>query len=151
MKRIFLLPALALVAMTAFAADPSIMNTADMKWGDAPPSMPKGAKFSVLYGDPGKDGPFAVRIKMPSGYTIPPHSHSKDESLTIISGALYLGMSETVDKSKTQALKAGGFHHLTGKAHHYAFTKAPTVVQVNGEGPFDITYLNPADDPQSKK
>jgi hypothetical protein len=26
--------------------------------------------------------------------------------------------------------------------------KAASVVQLNGEGPFDITYINPADDPQ---
>jgi hypothetical protein len=29
-----------------------------------------------------------------------------------------------------------------------AFTKAPIIVQVHGEGPFDITYINPDDDPQ---
>jgi hypothetical protein len=28
------------------------------------------------------------------------------------------------------------------------FSKASSVVQINGEGPFDITYINPADDPQ---
>jgi hypothetical protein len=32
--------------------------------------------------------------------------------------------------------------------HHFAFSKAPSVVQLNGEGPFDITYINPSDDPQ---
>jgi hypothetical protein len=30
---------------------------------------------------------------------------------------------------------------------HYAFTKAPTVVQINLDGPFDIVYVHPADDP----
>jgi hypothetical protein len=28
--------------------------------------------------------------------------------------------------------------------------KAPTVVQINLEGPFDLFYINPADDPQKK-
>ncbi len=34
------------------------------------------------------------------------------------------------------------------KEHDYAFSKAASVVQINGEGPFDITYINAADDPQ---
>lgn len=45
------------------------------------------------------------------------------------------------------ALKTGGFHYLPPKEHHYAFAKAASVVQLNGEGPFDITYINAADDP----
>ena len=45
------------------------------------------------------------------------------------------------------ALKAGGYHYLPAKMHHYAFTKGATVVQVSGDGPFDINYLDPKDDP----
>jgi hypothetical protein len=40
---------------------------------------------------------------------------------------------------------------LPAKMHHYAWTATPTVVQINLEGPFDIFYVNPADDPQRKK
>src|SRR6478672_279437 len=39
------------------------MNGKDIKWGPAPPSLPKGAEFAVLSGDPGKDGPYVVRLK----------------------------------------------------------------------------------------
>jgi hypothetical protein len=28
---------------------------------------------------------------------------------------------------------------------------SPTIVQVHGQGPFAITYVNPADDPSIKK
>jgi hypothetical protein len=30
------------------------------------------------------------------------------------------------------------------------YAKKPTVVQVNGTGPFDITYVNPADKPKAQ-
>jgi hypothetical protein len=66
---------------------------------------------------------------------------------TVLSGAPYLGMGVKLDMKKGQALKAGGFHFLPGKTQHYAYTKSPTVVQVHGEGPFDIDYVNPADNP----
>lgn len=55
-----------------------------------------------------------------------------------------------MDASKEHALKAGGYHFLPGKAHHYAFAKSATVVQIHGTGPFDINYLDPNDDPQKK-
>lgn len=151
MKRILLVLGLTLMSMTAFALDVAFLNPQDMKWGDAPPSIPKGAKLAVLYGDPAKAGPYSFRAKLPAGYVVPPHFHTNDENLTILSGALYLGMSDTLDKKAAHALKTGGFHHLPGKVHHFAFTKTATLIQINGEGPFDINYLNPADDPRTKK
>lgn len=125
----------------------TFINVKDTKWGDAPPTLPKGAKLAVLAGDPGQPVPFTMRLMMPAKYNIPPHWHSQDESLTVVSGALYLGMGDKTEKPKARALMAGGFHFLPGKAHHYAFTKAATVVQIHGTGPFDINYLDPADDP----
>ena len=33
---------------------------------------------------------------------------------------------------------------------HYAIADAETVVQINGVGPFDVTYIDPNDDPRKK-
>ena len=126
------------------------MNPADIKWGDAPPNLPKGAKITVLSGDPGKAGIWTGRLKMPAGYKIAPHYHSTDEDLTIISGTFHLAEGDKLDTAHAHAIKAGGFHHLPAKAHHYAYTKEPTVVQITAMGPFDIVYLDPKDDPTPK-
>ena len=131
----------------------SMQMADDMKWGDAPPVLPKGAKVAVLDGDPFKPGPYVIRLKMPPGYKVPPHWHSKAENVTIISGALSLGMGDTLDMKGAQTLKMGGFHAIGAQIHHYAFSKGGAVIQIHGEGPFDITYINPADnpDPAAKK
>jgi len=55
------------------------LTAADLKWGDAPPSFPKGAQLAMLHGDPSKKAQFALRFKMPDGYKIPPHWHTNDE------------------------------------------------------------------------
>ena len=127
-----------------------MMMPKDMHWGPAPASLPKGAKVTVLKGDPGKSGPFVLRLMAPGGYSLPPHWHSQDEQLTVISGTFYLGYGDKVDAKQATGLPAGGFHFLPAKEHHYAFSRGPTVVQVSGNGPFDINYVNPADDPQKK-
>src|SRR5262245_391076 len=64
----------------------------EIKWGPAPPSVPPGAQAAVLYGDPGKDGMFAFRLKLPKDYHIPPHTHPKPEVVTVVSGTFVLGM-----------------------------------------------------------
>jgi len=109
--------------------------------------LPKGAKLAVLYGDPGKPGPFTIRLSAPAGYKIAPHWHTQAEALTVVSGALYLGMGDQAKTSSAHALNAGGFHYLPAKQHHYAFTKSAAEIQISGDGPFDINYINPADNP----
>jgi quercetin dioxygenase-like cupin family protein len=139
---------LPLAVMPADAAGSMYMNPEQVKWGDAPPVLPKGAKIAVLEGDPGKAGPFVMRLKVPANYRIAPHWHSKDENLTVVSGTFYLGEGDKPDAKAAHAIKAGGYHHLPANTHHYAFAKGgEAVVQVHGDGPFDITYVNPADDP----
>ena len=151
MKPIFA-AAVAMLVAGAASADNVIINAKDIKWGAAPPALPKGGKLAVLNGDPSKPGPFTLRLMMPANYKVAPHWHSNDENLTVISGTLGLGMDDKMG-GMTHDLKAGGYHFLPAKTHHYAIAKGQTVVQVEGNGPFDITYLNPADDPSkmSKK
>ena len=120
-----------------------------LKWGPAPPFFPKGARFAVVQGDPSQTGVYTVRLEMPPGYTIKPHTHPTDEHVTVISGALLLGMGDTVKTAGATLLNAGGF--ITAKAgmHHFARARGRVVVQVHGEGPFAITYVDPKDDPRN--
>jgi hypothetical protein len=48
-----------------------------LQWQAGPSSLPAGAKLAVLEGDPTKEGPFVMRLRLPDGYTIPPHTHPK--------------------------------------------------------------------------
>src|SRR5262249_47173584 len=57
-----------------------------LKWGPAPPSLPKGAEVAVLAGDPTKKEPFTIRVKLPDGFKVPPHWHPTDENVTVIKG-----------------------------------------------------------------
>ena len=124
-----------------------VVAESDIQWTDPPPALPAGSKMAVLSGDPSKAGMFTVRLKAPDGYKIAPHWHPTTENVTVISGTFNLGVGDTMDESKTQALKAGGFASMPSKMHHYAWCKGETVVQVNAIGPFQLNYVNSADDP----
>jgi hypothetical protein len=124
-----------------------ITNLADIKWGDAPPIFPPGAKIAVLQGDPSKGGVYTLRLKVGDGYKVAPHWHPTAENLTVISGTFNLGMGDKLDESKTTAMTAGAFATMPARMHHYAWCKGDTEVQVHGVGPFKLIYVNPADDP----
>src|SRR3546814_5876619 len=70
--------------------------------------LPAGTQGALLYGDPTKEGPFLLRLKMPAGYKIPPHSHPRPEIVTVISGAFHVGMGETADAAKRSEARRVG-------------------------------------------
>jgi quercetin dioxygenase-like cupin family protein len=121
-----------------------------IKWGPAPPSLPAGAQGAVLLGSPAKDGPFVIRLKFPSGFIVPPHRHSKDEVVTVISGQFVITPGEKVDRAAMKSLPAGSFFHMPAGMAHYAWAESESVVQVSGMGPFDVIYIDPKDDPRKK-
>ena len=149
------------LAILAFASHPNsavsqqmdeqkLLTPSEIKWGPAPPSIPPGAQAIVLYGDLGKDGVFAFRLKVRKGYHIPPHTHPKPEIVTVISGTVRLGMGETADRKKAKVLPVGSFFALSPGHAHYFFADTDTVIQLNSSGPWGISYINPKDDPREK-
>jgi uncharacterized RmlC-like cupin family protein len=118
-----------------------------VKWGPAPPTLPAGAQIAALSGDPSKAGPYALRLKMPPNYQIPAHHHSMAEHVTVLSGTLYAGMGDKLDQGNAQSFKPGGFISMPANMNHYAWAGGETVIQVQGQGPFDIVYVNPEDAP----
>ena len=136
-------------AKTAPAAEHRIFLQGEIKYVDAPPGLPKGAKVAVLQGDPAAPGVFTMRVMLPAGYRVPPHFHPADENVTVLQGELYMGVGEAFDESKSHSLGAGAFGTMPAGMRHYAFTKAETVFQVHGMGPWGITYVNPKDDPRN--
>lgn len=139
------------VALAHDEKDHTVVLPDDIKWADAPPSLPPGAKIAVLEGDPSKEGPFVMRAKMPDGYKIMPHTHPKDERVTVLSGTLQMGTGEKFDEKATKAMPAGSYGRTAAGVKHFAYTKGETVIQVHGVGPWTIDYVNPADDPRKKK
>jgi hypothetical protein len=107
--------------------------------------------MAVVSGDPSKKAPFTVQLSMPAGYKVPPHFHPTAELVEVKSGTLLMGMGDAFDLSKAQAMVVGAKTIVPAKLHHFASTKGATVIAVTALGPFALTYVNPADDPQGAK
>lgn len=154
MKRILAVMTLLALGTASFAKDASHeameFTPADIKFKDDP-AFPKGAQTAVVYGDPSKPGLFVIRAKFPPNYVVPPHTHPVFESVTVLSGTMGSGMGKTVDKSKGKILGQGSVLLLPADHTHYVWSgDEETIVQVTANGPFDLIYVNPEDDPRKK-
>jgi quercetin dioxygenase-like cupin family protein len=127
-----------------------IVQPQQVEWRPGPAVIPQGAEAAVLFGDPTKEGPFTLRLKLPKGYHIAPHTHPKPEVVTVLSGTFRLGMGEAADRGRAEPLPAGSFVALPPGMAHYVFADEDTVVQINTSGPWGLTYVNPKDDPRQK-
>lgn len=128
-----------------------VMVAADeVKWGPGPAALPAGVQVAVLDGNPEQSGRFTLRAKMPDGYVVPPHSHPTDEHLTVISGTLMVGMGTKLDEAGMHAMNAGAYGKMPARTNHYVRAKGETILQVSAMGPFEVTYVNPSDDPRKK-
>jgi quercetin dioxygenase-like cupin family protein len=129
----------------------SVVDPASIEWKPGSPQMPAGVMVAPLHGDPSKEGPFVIRLKLPAGAKVAPHWHPTDENLTVVQGAIQIGMGEKFDAAQLKTLKAGAYSFMPAKAPHFAVAKGEAIIQVHGMGPFALTYVNPADDPSLKK
>jgi hypothetical protein len=127
-----------------------IVRSTELNWTP----LLKGTEMAVVSGDPDKDGePYVIRIRQVDGAKVPPHWHPGDESVTVLKGTFLVGMGETFDESKLQAMTAGNFTFIPKEMRHFGTCKGETIVQVHGIGPFKVNWVNPAEvvPPEAKK
>lgn len=137
-------------SLAAQTSDSSGKAGKALTWGPAPAVFPAGVKMAVVSGNPMAAGSFTVQLSMPDGYRIMPHTHPTDEQVTVKKGTLLVGMGDTFDAAKTNAMTTGASGSVPANMSHFVQAKGATVVEVSTAGPFALTYVNPSDDPSKK-
>lgn len=113
------------------------------------PAFPPEARLSIVVGDPSKAGPYVVRVKLPAGVKLMPHTHPEDRIYTVVSGVFYIGIGTTFDPDKLQAYAPGSVVVLPANTPHFHWAKSGDyMTQVAGVGPLGMKYIRDADDPR---
>ena len=118
-----------------------IVRTADgIEWGPCPPGLlsGEGCRMAVLEGDPKAVQLFTLRIRTTEPFVLAPHTHPRNERVTVIDGALYVGFGTTVDKAASTRFEAGDFYVNRAGAAHFVWSDEPVTVQLTGLGPWAI-------------
>lgn len=124
-------------------------SSGDMRWVNAPASLPPGAKLVMLRGDLHKSGPFALRLKFPPGYKLGPNSSAAIERIFVLSGTLNVGNGKRFDRARAMPMSEG-YEYTPGNSPFFGWTTEETTVEIEGVGPWQVTYVNPSDDPRRK-
>ena len=110
--------------------------------------LPGSAESALIAGDPSKPGVFMAYLKFPANYEIPAHTHPFAEVITVLKGTVWNGMGEKLDRQKADKLGVGASFTLPAGHAHYLWNEDETVVLLTATGPWNITYINPDDDPR---
>lgn len=112
------------------------LQVTEPAWNDAPPSMPKGTKIAVLEGDTKQPGMFTVRLKVPAGSAIAPHTHPRPERVTVLSGKVTVSIG-----GKETTFGPGGFYVNPPSEPHSLSFEEESVLQLTCEGPWVLEYV----------
>ena len=120
-----------------------VVRSADVRWSTCPADSAGCAPSFVLQGDPEKTGPFTIRVKTPAGWRVAPHYHAQAECVTVLGGGpFFIGTGDAVDDGqRTQQVGPGDFYCMPGGVHHFAWASGETVLQVQGTGPDERTFV----------
>jgi hypothetical protein len=143
---ILLFPGLAVRAQAPAPA--AVALTPDeMQFSTAGLALP-GMAQANLVGDPGKPGPYTIRLRFPDGYKLAPHSHPDAREVTILSGTWLTGYGRTFDPAALKELPAGSFYTEPANLPHFVQTKGAVLIQVSGMGPSARVFVDGADSPR---
>lgn len=157
MKTLATTAMLCLLASPLFAGDQQIermvadahqvFEEGTIDWKDEP-ILPRGARSALVVGDPSKAGVFIAYLKFPANYVIPAHTHPFTEVVTVLKGRVGNGFGDRLDREKGELLDIGSSFMLPADHPHYLWNDEESVVLLIATGPWDITYVNPGDDPR---
>jgi len=156
-RTVFLATMVACVATSGSAQAQGITPTSygevlpeNIQWRSFP-AFPKTVQLAIVVGEPQKNGPFVVRVRVPADAKIMPHMHPEDRIYTIISGVFYIGIGDKFDPEKLKAFAPGSVIVLPGNTPHFHWARSGEYVsQVSAIGPLGLNYINPLDDPRKQ-
>jgi quercetin dioxygenase-like cupin family protein len=122
----------------------------DIAWKPYP-GFPAGVRNTAMVGDPSKPGPYTIRVKVPAGVKLMPHTHPEDRVYTVISGVFYIGLGDRFDAEKLQAYPPGSVIVLPGDTPHFHWARSGEYVsQVTAIGPLGLEFIDSKDDLRNK-
>lgn len=142
MKIFILIPLLFFQSILYSQDKPIQLNPDNIKWFDAPAPFPAGTKMAILEGNPKSDSIFTMRVIFTPYFKIPPHTHPKDERVTVLSGSINVGFGDKMDTASAVNFKQGSYYVNTAGTVHYVFTQSEgATIQLTGHGPWLIDYV----------
>jgi quercetin dioxygenase-like cupin family protein len=125
-----------------------VLHEEDIVWHPFA-AYPPEVRLAILVGSPFDPGPYVIRVHVPEGVKMPPHTHPEDRVYTVMSGVFYIGRGDVFDETKLTAHAPGSVIVLPGHEPHFHWAKSGHyIAQVTAIGPLGMDYIDPLNDPR---
>jgi hypothetical protein len=123
------------------------VNVEDIKW--RPSTLYPGVQVGDLEGGV-EAGPYTLRGRFPAGAIERPHWHPTIGHVTVLAGVVHFGLGNHFDSAATKAYRAGAFFIVPANVPHYLWMEGETTIQNHGQGPYEVVFVDPQDDPRKR-
>jgi len=113
----------------------------DIQWQPCPPNLPEGCGMAILEGNPKINDLFTVRFKISGTFIMPPHTHPKDERVTILQGKAYVAFGKGATRKEAKEFGPGDYYVNARNAIHTVWADPSTIIQITGIGPWEVDFI----------
>ena len=114
---------------------------AEIAWRQCPPNLPSGCEIAVLEGDPRAPGLFTVRFRLSDDFLMPPHTHPKDERVTVLAGRMAVGFGVGATRADATEFGPGDYYVNARGAVHTVWAQKSSEIQITGIGPWEAHFV----------
>ncbi|MDH5610519.1 MAG: cupin domain-containing protein [Cyclobacteriaceae bacterium] len=114
----------------------------DIQWKPCPPNLPQGCEIAVMEGNPKESGLFTIRFKITGEFIMPPHTHPKDERVTVLQGKAYVAFGKGATKEGAKEFGPGDYYVNARNAIHTVWAIPSTIIQITGIGPWEASFID---------
>ena len=118
-----------------------VVLASEIQWMPCPPNLPSGCQLAALEGSPKSNDLFTVRFKVDEGMVMPPHTHPKDERVTILKGKAAVAFGENAGRKDAREFGPGDYYVNARGAVHSVWLDPGTELQITGIGRWEVNYV----------
>lgn len=113
----------------------------EIPWKDCPPNLPPGCEIAVLEGDPRAPGLFTVRFRLSEDFVMPPHTHPRDERVTVLHGRMAVAFGAIGTRDDATEFGPGDYYVNARGAIHSVWASKSSEIQITGFGPWEAQFV----------
>jgi quercetin dioxygenase-like cupin family protein len=113
----------------------------EIEWKPCPPNLPSGCEVAVLEGNPRAPGLFTVRFRVNDEFVMPPHTHPKDERVTIMTGRVSVAFGAKASHDDAKQFGPGDYYVNARGAVHSVWADELSEIQITGLGPWEAHFV----------
>ena len=100
--------------------------------------------MAVLEGNPQTPGLFTVRFKVGSNFVMPPHTHPREERVTVLQGRVSVAFGIDATRRDAKTFVKGDYYVNARDAIHTVWADEASVIQITGFGPWEADFVDPS-------